>query len=134
MSHDVKQILVAEDNPALLEIMRFTLEQAGFQVTTAVNGREASELLDAQCYDLIITDHQMPELSGWDLCVRMREDTTHAHTPVIFLTAKSLELGAARLKDELGVVATFAKPFSPRELICTVKECLAPAREEPIDG
>jgi CheY-like chemotaxis protein len=129
MSHQVKRILVAEDNPALSQVVRFNLERAGFQVTTAGNGREALERLNGQSYDLVITDQQMPEMTGWDLCAQMRQAAAHADTPVIFLTAKRLELDLARLKDEFGVVATFAKPFSPSELISAVEDCLAPAPE-----
>lgn len=129
MSHDVKRILVAEDNPALSQVVCFNLESAGFQVTTALNGREALERLDDQRFDLVITDQQMPEMTGWDLCKHMRQDATHVDTPVIFLTAKRLELDLTRLRDELGVVATFAKPFSPRELIGAVEACFATAPE-----
>ena len=129
MSNDGKQILVAEDNPALSQVICFNLEQAGYQVTTAENGREAWELLNSQCYDLVVTDHQMPEMTGWDLCAQMRKAAAHAQTPVIFLTAKRLELDVAQLKRELGVVAVFAKPFSPSELVCAVKDCLASAAE-----
>lgn len=133
MSNDARGILVVEDNPALSRVVCFNLEQAGFQVTTAGNGREALELLNSRCYDLVITDHQMPEMTGWDLCARMRKAAAHAQTPVIFLTAKRLELDLARLKGELGVVAAFAKPFSPRELVRAAEDCLAPA-PEPIHG
>lgn len=133
MSNDVKRILVAEDNPALSHVVRFNLEQAGFQVTTAGNGREALDLLNEQRYDLVITDHQMPEMSGWDLCVEMRKTAACAHTPVIFLTAKRLELDLAQMKSELGVVAAFAKPFSPRELVCAVDELLVSV-PEPCHG
>ena len=82
---------------------------------------------------LVITDHQMPEMTGWDLCTRMCQMEAHAQTPVIFLTAKSLELDLARMKRELGVVAAFAKPFSPSELVRTVEECLASVTN-PSDG
>ena len=103
----------------------FNLQQAGFQVTTAVNGREALEFLTAGHYDLVITDHQMPEMTGWDLCVQMREVAAHAQTPVIFLTAKKLELDLDQLKSEFGVVAAFAKPFSPSEVVAAAKDCLS---------
>ena len=129
MSNDVRRILVAEDNPALLQVVSFNLEQAGFQVTRAGNGRKAWELLNSQHHDLVITDHQMPEMTGWDLCVEMSKTSTHAQTPVIFLTAKKLEIDATQLKSEFGVVAVFAKPFSPRELVCAVEDLLAPAAQ-----
>ncbi len=127
MSEDVKRILVAEDNPALSEVTCFNLERAGYQVTAACNGREALELLQTESYDLIVTDHQMPEMTGWDLCIEMRKIATHAQTPVIFLTAKRLELDLSRLKDEAGAVLVFPKPFSPRELVRAVEDSIASA-------
>jgi len=125
MSNNVRRILVAEDNLALSQVVCFNLQQAGFQVTAAGNGREALEFLNAGHHDLVITDHQMPEMTGWDLCVEMRKMAAHVQTPVIFLTAKKLELDLGQLKGEFGVVATFAKPFSPSELVCAVEDCLA---------
>ena len=122
MPGDPKHILVAEDNPALLHVVRFTLEKAGFQVAVARNGRQAWEFLEEQCYDLVVTDQQMPEMTGLDLCARMRQTARHAQTPVVFLTAKGLELDSVRLKEELGVVALFPKPFSPRRLVRAIED------------
>ena len=75
----------------------------------------------------------MPEMTGWDLCVQMRKTATCAQTPVIFLTAKRLELDFGQLEGEFGVVAAFAKPFSPSELVCAVEDCLASVAE-PLHG
>jgi CheY-like chemotaxis protein len=114
-------------------VIRFNLEQAGFHVSTAANGREALELLQDEGYDLVITDHQMPGMTGWELYTHMRQAANHAQTPVIFLTAKMLEPELARLTRESAVAASFAKPFSPSELVCAVEEHLAPA-PEPTHG
>ncbi len=70
MPHADKRILVADDNAALALVVRFHLEQAGFQVTVARNGKEAWKLLQSQAFDLLVTDQQMPELSGCELCAR----------------------------------------------------------------
>ena len=120
-----KKILVAEDNLALAEVIRFNLEQAGFEVTVAHNGREAYDLSQNDQFDLVLTDHQMPELTGVELCQRLREDERYARTPVIMVTAKGLELDLARLQDELGVTVALAKPFSPIEMIRQIEDCLA---------
>ncbi len=120
-----KKILVAEDNLALADVMRFNIERAGFEVTVAHNGREAYELTQNVQFDLVLTDHQMPELTGVELCQRLREDERYARTPVIMVTAKGLELDLARLQDELGVTAALAKPFSPIEMIHQIEDCLA---------
>ena len=127
MSNGNRQVLVAEDNAALASVLRFNLERAGFAVTVAHNGRQAWEQAQRQQFDLIVTDQQMPELTGSELCGRLRGLANYDRTPVIMLTAKGLELELDRLKSELGIAATFLKPFSPREIVKTVEEELAAA-------
>ncbi len=123
MTGGAKKILVAEDNLALAGVLKFNLERAGFQVTVAKNGREAWDFAQNELFDLVVTDHQMPELTGVELCQRMRQDERYAQTPVIMLTAKGLELDLARLRDELGVAAALPKPFSPIEVIAAIEDC-----------
>lgn len=121
----VKKVLVAEDNPALSGVIRFNLKRSGFDVTVARNGREA---LDAACrypFDVIVTDEQMPELTGTKLCSELRKRDEYNATPIIMLTAKGLELDIEGLRANLGVSAALPKPFSPTELIGLVEECLA---------
>ena len=124
MSNADKNILIAEDNAALASVVRFNLQRAGFQVTVACNGRIAWEALQAESFDLIVTDQQMPEMSGCELCQRLRTLDKYRATPVIMLTAKGLELELPRLKSELGIAATFLKPFSPKEIVKAVESHL----------
>lgn len=119
-----KRVLLAEDNAPLLRVTEFNLEAAGYRVSCASNGREAWDLVQREPFDLVVTDQQMPEMSGWDLCTRMRATEIHARTPVIFLTAKGLELDRERLSRELGVAKVFGKPFSPRDLVAAIDEIL----------
>lgn len=125
MTDAIKHILVVEDNPAMAAVIRFNLQRSGFQVTVARDGREAWERARKHQFDLVLTDHQMPEMTGTELCRRLREDARYARTPVVLLTAKGLELELSRLHDELAVSATLAKPFSPARLVRTIKNCLA---------
>jgi CheY-like chemotaxis protein len=120
-----KRILVAEDNAALALVVRFHLERAGFHVTSARNGREAWNLLQHEDFDLLITDQQMPELSGCEVCHLMRREPRLAHLPVILLTAKGLELEHNWVREELKVQVLLPKPFSPRELVEKAENCLA---------
>ena len=120
-----KRVLVAEDNAALAAVVRFHLERAGLQVDLARNGRDAWDLLQTRDYPVVITDQQMPELSGSEICRRMRHDPRLAHVPVLMVTAKSLELEHAKLRDELGVLEVLAKPFSVVQLVETVLGCFA---------
>lgn len=126
-----KHILVVEDNAALASVVRFNLQRAGFQVTVASNGRVAMEAVEEQAFDLIVTDQQMPEMTGCEFCAKLRTLDEYRDTPVILLTAKGLELELPRLRDELGIAATFLKPFSPREIVKAVQHHLD-AVSEPV--
>lgn len=127
----MKRILVAEDDLALASVVRFNLEEAGFEVDAARNGREAALLLDQKDFDLVVTDYQMPKMNGRELCLWMRQQAWCADTPVVLLTAKGLELDLARLREELRVVEVFSKPFSPRQLTRTIEDCLASGAAKP---
>jgi two-component system, chemotaxis family, chemotaxis protein CheY len=117
------RVLVAEDNPALALVVRLHLEQAGFEVTVARNGAEAWGLLQRQDFEVLVTDHQMPELSGAEVCQRMRQQERLARVGVVMLTAKGLEMELDRMRSELGVWQVLPKPFSIRHLVEAVEEC-----------
>lgn len=120
------RILVAEDNPAQAGAIRFCLERSGLPCTVIGNGYEAWKLLQTQDFALLLTDHQMPGLSGCELVERLRSDMRLAGLPIIMLTAKGLELDVARLTDEFRVNAVIAKPFSPRELVAAIRVHMDP--------
>ncbi|MBC8356464.1 MAG: response regulator [Planctomycetes bacterium] len=131
MSNSERRILVAEDNAALASVVRFNLERAGFQVTVAYNGRLAWEAVQEDDFDLIVTDQQMPEMTGCEFCEKLRTLDAYRDKPVIMLTAKGMELELPRLKAELGIAATFLKPFSPKEIVTAVEDHLE-AVSEPV--
>lgn len=133
MSNADKHILVAEDNAALASVIRFNLQREEFQVTVAPNGRVAWEAVQEEAFDLIVTDQQMPEMTGCEFCAKVRTLDKYRDTPVIMLTAKGLELELPRLKTELGIAATFLKPFSPREVVKAVEDQLD-AVSEPVSS
>jgi CheY-like chemotaxis protein len=122
MSH---RILFAEDNVAMANVVKFLLKKAGFVVTHVPDGRVAWEHAQRESFDLVLTDHQMPLLSGVELCDRLRQTDDYCETPVILLTAKQLELNREMLQQRLGVSQIIAKPFSPRRLIDVIEEQLA---------
>ena len=76
------KILVCEDNPALSAVVSFNLVRAGFQVTTVANGRLALEALQKDSFDLILSDQQMPMMTGIQLCEHVRQLPAHKRTPV----------------------------------------------------
>lgn len=117
-------ILVAEDNRVMSDVMRFNLQNAGYQVTVARNGTEAWELLQSTKFDVLVTDYQMPGLTGEEVCTALRIHYPDWHLPIIFLSARGLELSVDRMKSELGIETLLHKPFSPRELVEAVGKCL----------
>lgn len=111
------RVLIAEDNVAMAHVLRFNLQRAGFSVQLATDGRLALQFAQAESFDLVITDFQMPGLNGEELCRAIRELPDHTDTPVVMCTAKGLELDPQYLHDELGVTCLVRKPFSPRQIV-----------------
>ncbi|MEQ8791291.1 MAG: response regulator [Pirellulaceae bacterium] len=124
---DSKRVLVVEDNVALASVVRFNLEKIGCNVTIANAGREAWRRLFDDPFDLAVLDHQMPEMTGEELCRLIRGHQPCARLPVIMLTAKMYEIDRDRLKNDLDVYDIIPKPFSPRALTQAVEDCLAAA-------
>jgi two-component system chemotaxis response regulator CheY len=117
-------ILLVEDNDALRGVISFNLMRAGYQVTLVTNGREALEALEHGPFDLVLSDQQMPKMTGIQLCEHIRELPQYEHVPFILLTAKCMELDTAKLRQRLRLSAALPKPFSPSELLTCIEECL----------
>jgi two-component system, OmpR family, alkaline phosphatase synthesis response regulator PhoP len=119
-----KQVLLCDDEIAILKAAEFKLQSAGIEVRTAHNGEEAWREIERLLPDLVVTDLQMPQLDGFSLCRRIRENTATRHLPVIMLTAKGYEL-PKESTEQYGIAKLMVKPFSPRELLKTVEQVLA---------
>src|SRR5262245_33913851 len=119
------KILVCEDNTALSGVVCFNLVRAGFQVTSVSNGRLALDALQKDTFDLVLSDQQMPMMTGIQVCENIRQMPAHARTPFILLTAKCMELDFVKLQQKLGISAALPKPFSPNELVTCIEETLA---------
>lgn len=117
--------LIVEDNVALARVTQFALTRAGFDTRIAHNGRLGLEAASAGSFDVVISDQQMPEMTGVELCRRLRQLPAYASTPIILLTAKGLELELSQLQEELAISAVFAKPFSPSGIVEAVCQLLA---------
>ncbi len=124
------RILVVDDEPDLLELVRFNLAQAGFEVETAETGEEGITLARGHRPDLMVLDVMLPDLSGTEVCRRIRSDAELAGLPILMLTAKSEEVDRI-VGFELGVDDYVTKPFSPRELTLRVQAILRRSRNEP---
>jgi two-component system phosphate regulon response regulator PhoB len=117
------RILVVDDEPDLLELVRLNLRQAGYEVVTAETGREALECLRRSRPELMVLDLMLPDLSGSEVCRRVRSDPEASGLPIIMLTAKADEVDRV-VGLELGADDYVTKPFSPRELVLRVRAVL----------
>ena len=125
MDNADQHVLIAEDTAVLALMLRRTLQRAGFTVTIAKNGREAWDKAQSIGFDAIVTDQQMPEMTGTELCEQLRQLQGYAHTPVIMITAKAYELDLTRVREELNIWAIFAKPFSPTSVQRALEKCVS---------
>lgn len=117
------RILVIDDEEDLIELVRYNLEQEGFQVKSASDGESGLTVARKELPDLILIDLMLPGMDGLELCRSLRAENRTASIPVIMLTAKSAE--SDRIVGlELGADDYVVKPFSPRELTARVKAVL----------
>jgi two-component system, chemotaxis family, chemotaxis protein CheY len=119
--------LIVDDNIALARVTQFALSRVGFETRVAANGRIALERAAAEQFDIVITDQQMPEMTGLEFIRQLRTQPGYDATPVILLTAKGLELELPRIQQELAIDAVFPKPFSPSAVVETACQLLGVA-------
>jgi DNA-binding response OmpR family regulator len=113
-------VLVVDDEPRLLDVVRLNLEMEGYRVITAANGSEALERLKADLPDLVALDVMMPDMDGFETLARIREVS---NVPVLMLTVRSEE--SDRIRGlEIGADDYLTKPYSPRELVTRIKALL----------
>src|SRR5687768_778229 len=121
------RLLLAEDNPAMVELLRWTFERQGLEVVHTPSGEETLLLAVESAPDLIVLDWMLEELSGIEVCRRLRRDPETANIPIIMLTARGEE--ADRIRGlETGADDYVTKPFSPPELVARVRAVLRRVR------
>lgn len=116
----MSQILIADDDAQIRDVVRIALTQAGFTVAEAADGRAAMEMAESLSPALIVLDIGMPEMDGLEVCRNLRKTS---EVPILFLTAQSDEIDRV-VGLELGADDYVAKPFSPRELVARVRAIL----------
>lgn len=124
-----RSVLVVDDEPGILEVASAYLKRDGYLVRTAMTGQRALDSIATQPPDLIILDLMLPDISGEEVCVRLRRQTS---VPILMLTAKAAE--EDRLRGlALGADDYLVKPFSPRELVARARAILrrVPGSSEP---
>ncbi|MFA9476885.1 response regulator [Phycisphaerales bacterium AB-hyl4] len=123
MADDRSLILVVDDESHIVHVVSLKLQNAGYRVITAEDGEEALALALEQRPALVITDYQMPMLSGLELCQQLKRDPRTSDTPALMLTARGFSIGEDVLK-QTNIALVLSKPFSPREVLARVKELL----------
>ncbi len=118
--HTVQRILVVDDEPHIVELVRYNLRKEGFEVDVACDGRDALKRARANPPDLVVLDLMLPYIDGLEVCRQLRRQ---AAVPILMLTAKDSEHDRV-LGLELGADDYVTKPFSPRELIARVRAIL----------
>ncbi|WP_409289732.1 response regulator transcription factor [Peribacillus sp. SCS-37] len=116
-----KKVLVVDDEESIVTLLQYNLEQAGFEVVTAMDGREGVKKAVEETPDLVILDLMLPEMDGLEVCKQLRQQKLNV--PILMLTAKDDEFDKV-LGLELGADDYLTKPFSPREVIARIKAIL----------
>lgn len=117
------KILVIEDDPSLTELIKYNLEQESFSVKIEMDGEEGLLSAQTELPDLILLDWMLPNLSGIEVCRRLRRGKSTKNIPIIMLTARSEENERIRGLDT-GADDYITKPFSPKELVARIKAIL----------
>ncbi len=118
-----QKILVVEDEPDIRELVRYNLEQGGFDVVESEDGDRVLELVEESNPSLMILDLMLPNADGLDICKMVRQRPRSSKLPIVMLTAKATEVDRV-LGLEFGADDYITKPFSPRELVARVKAVL----------
>lgn len=113
----MSRLLVTDDDPAIVRLVRAALEPEGFEIVEANTGAEAVRLMKEEPFDLVILDIMMPEMDGLEACRQIRQSS---EVPIIFLSAKDEEADKV-VGFTLGGDDYVTKPFKPRELVARVK-------------
>jgi DNA-binding response OmpR family regulator len=119
------KVVVIEDDPEMVNLVKLILKKEGFEVTGAMGGREGLEAIEHVSPDLVLLDLMMPDIDGWEVYQTMKANDQMKHIPVIIITAKAqsidkvLGLHIAKVDDYI------TKPFSPGELIASVRRVLS---------
>ena len=132
MQKEKIKILIVDDEPDILEILKLNLQSEGYKVSTAENGKKALKKADKINPDLIVLDLMMPIMDGIETCERLRLDSRYKNTLIIFLTARSEDYSQIAALD-VGADDYITKPVKPRVFLSKIKSLLR-RKLEPNDS
>ncbi|MBN2457026.1 MAG: response regulator [Sedimentisphaerales bacterium] len=118
-----KKVLVVDDEIHIVHVVAVKLRNNDYEVISAENGLVAYELACQQKPDIIVTDYQMPVMTGLELVEKLRQNEPTKYIPVIMLTARGFAVEEEQRK-QLGISELLSKPFSPKELLRSIEDVL----------
>lgn len=118
-----KKVLIVDDEIHIVHVVAIKLRNNGYEVISANNGSEAYELACEVNPDIIVTDYQMPIMTGMELVEQLRKNEQTMNIPVIMLTARSFAISKEQ-QEQLMISECLSKPFSPRELLINIEDIL----------
>ena len=122
-------VLIVEDEPAQVEVLRYNLEKKGYRTSVALDGEKALMLVEEEAPDLVILDWMLPDISGIEICRQLKAQPKTRALPVIMLTARGEERDRVR-GLEIGADDFVVKPYSTSEMIARVKAVLRRSHPE----
>ncbi|MEE9115711.1 MAG: response regulator [Thermoplasmata archaeon] len=120
-----KKIVVVDDEQNILDLVGMILEAEGFTVSKALNGTEGIKMAQEEHPDLVLLDIMMPEMDGWVVYRKLKEDSKTKDIPVAMLTVKAQAIDKEMALDVIGVEDYITKPFTPDELVERVQKLVA---------
>ena len=118
-----KRVLIVDDEIHIVHVVAIKLRNNGYEVISADNGAEAFDLALRDKPNIIVTDFQMPVMTGLELVEKLRDDEQTRDIPVIMLTARGFAV-ADEQKEDLQISQFLSKPFSPKELLRSIEDIL----------
>lgn len=117
------KILAVDDSASMRQMVSFTLKGAGHDVVEASDGVEALKIAEGQEMDLVLSDVNMPNMNGIELCASLRKLPSYKFTPILMLTTESA--GDKKMEGKTaGATGWIVKPFNPDQLLSTIKRVL----------
>ncbi len=118
-----KKVLVVDDEIHIVHVVGIKLRNNGYEVLSASNGSEAYDIASEEKPDIIVTDYQMPVMSGLELIEKLWENPETKDIPVIMLTARGFAIDQQQ-REQLNIADCLSKPFSPKELLRYIEDVL----------
>lgn len=118
-----KQILIVDDSESVREVLVYSLENAGYEIIVACDGKDALNYFDGRTIDLLLTDFHMPNLNGLDLILKVRQNENYKFIPIIVLTTEN-QIEMMKEAKASGATGWIMKPFNTEKLLQTLRKVI----------